>query len=233
MDLLLLPPVGEALMSSVETLSRHRTPWLVGIGVAIPILIILGFIVRRLLVDVPSLATGTVPEDEYHARFVRHPWLTYVHIMLGLLYMVGATLQLAYWFRSRHYTVHRRIGRILLSAGLVTGVTSIVMGLWFPFGGLAELSAVVLFSVWFLVCLMLAFRAIRADDMVRHRRWMIRAFAIGIGVGTIRIWTGLFVVGGLLELPAAIGASFWIALSLHALVAELWLHTRPLPPEGP
>lgn len=220
-------------MTSVKTLSRRRTPWLLGFGVAIPILIIVGFIVRRLLVDVPSLAAGTVPEDEYHARFVRHPWLTYVHILLGLLYMVGATLQLAYWFRSRHYTVHRRMGRILLVAGLITGVTSIVMGLWFPFGGLAELSAVILFSIWFLACLLLAFRAIRADNMVRHRRWMIRAFAIGIGVGTIRIWTGLFVVGGLLELPAAIGASFWIALSLHALVAELWLRARPLPPEGP
>jgi hypothetical protein len=33
-----------------------------------------------------------------------------VHIVPGVLYMVGATLQLAYWFRSRHYSVHRRMG---------------------------------------------------------------------------------------------------------------------------
>jgi Predicted membrane protein (DUF2306) len=46
-------------------------------------------------------------------------------------------------------------------------------------------------SIWFLICLVLAFRALRAGDMVLHRRWMIRAFAIGIAVGTIRIWTAL------------------------------------------
>jgi hypothetical protein len=80
------------------------------------------------------------------------------------------------------------------------------------FGGLAELSASTLFSFSFLACLLLAFRAIRANDMVRHRRWMIRAFAIGIGVGTIRIWTGLFLATGLLELTRAIG--------LHRLTAD-------------
>jgi uncharacterized membrane protein len=119
--------------------------------------------------------------------------------------MVGATLQLAYWFRRRHYAVHRRLGRILLGAGLLTGAMAVVIGLLFPIGGPREVSATVLFGVWFLVCLMLAFRAIRADDIVRHRRWMIRAFAIGVGVGTIRIWIALFVITGLLDLPPLSG----------------------------
>lgn len=218
-------------MSTVETLPRRRTPWLLGIGVAILILIILGFTVRRVLVDLPSLAAGTMPDDEFHARFVRHPWLTYVHILPGVLYMLGATLQLSYWFRRRHYTVHRRMGRTLLGLGVLAGVTAIVIGLAFPFGGLAEMSASVLFSIWFLICLMLAFRAIRADDMIRHRRWMIRAFAIGVGVGMIRIWTGLFIATGLLDLSAGIGPAFWIGLTLQAALAELWLRARPLPPD--
>ena len=48
------------------------------------------------------------------------------------------------------------------------------------------------FGLWFLTCLVLAVRAIRRDDIVHHRRWMIRAFAIGIGIGTVRIWLALF-----------------------------------------
>jgi hypothetical protein len=67
------------------------------------------------------------------------------------------------------------------------------------------MSATVLFGVWFLICLVLAFRAIRGGDIAQHRRWMIRAFAIGVGVGTIRIWIALFVITGLLNLPAAFG----------------------------
>jgi hypothetical protein len=93
------------------------------------------------------------------------------------------------------------------------------------------MSATVLFGVWFFVCLVLAFRGIRADDIVRHRRWMIRAFAIGVGVGTIRIWIALFVITGLLDVPAAFGPAFWISFIMHALAAELWLRARPLPPE--
>jgi hypothetical protein len=119
---------------SVQSRVRRRTPWLVGIAVAILILIVLGFAIGRLIVDVPSLATGTLPDDQYAARFVRHPWLTYLHIVPGALYLVGATLQLAYWFRRCHYTVHRRLGRILLPAGLMTGLFAVALGLAFPLG---------------------------------------------------------------------------------------------------
>jgi hypothetical protein len=71
--------------------------------------------------------------------------------------MVGATLQLAYWLRRRHYAVHRRVGRIQLGAGLLSGAMAAVIGLFFPIGGPGEVSATVLFGVWFLVCLALAF----------------------------------------------------------------------------
>jgi uncharacterized membrane protein len=214
-------------LRSAEAPSRRRTPWPVGITVAILILIVLGFVAVRLSVDVPSLVTGTVPDEAYDARFVRHPWLTYLHIGPGVLYLIGAPLQLAYWFRRRHYAVHRRLGRMLLGAGLLTGAMAVVIGLLLPIAGFDEMSATVLLGVWFLICLVLAFRALRGGDIVQHRRWMIRAFAIG----TIRIWIALFVITGLLDLPAAFGPAFWIAFTMHALATELWLRTRPLPPE--
>lgn len=217
--------------TSVEPPVRRRTPWLVGITVAILILIVLAFVVRRLMVDVPILVAGALPEDAYDARFVRHPWETYLHIAPGVIYLVGATLQLSYWFRRRHYAFHRRLGRILLAAGLVTGIFALALGLVSPFGGFAETSATVLFGAWFVVCLVLAFRAIRADDIIQHRRWMIRSFAIGVAVGTIRIWIAIFQISGLLDLQGAFGPAFWISFTLHALVAELWLRARPSPPE--
>ena len=86
------------------------------------------------------------------------------------------------------------------------------------------------FGLWFLACLVLAVRAIRRDDIVHHRRWMIRAFAIGIGIGTTRIWLALFGVAGL-DFASSFGPAFWISFSLHALLAELWLRAFPNPPE--
>jgi hypothetical protein len=64
------------------------------------------------------------------------------------------------------------------------------------------------FGVWFLACLVLAFRAIRRDDVVRHRRWKLRAFATGIAVGTIRIWIGLFQATGLLTFEGSFPVAF-------------------------
>jgi predicted membrane metal-binding protein len=60
---------------------------------------------------------------------------------------------------------------------------------------------------------------------------MIRAFAIGIGIGTTRIWLQVLPATGLLDFAASFGPAFWISFSLHVLAAELWLRAFPNPPE--
>jgi hypothetical protein len=69
--------------------------------------------------------------------------------------------------------------------------------------------------------------AIRRDDVVTHRRWMIRAFAPGVAVGTVRIWIGILLASGLLNFPDSFAAAFWIAFSLHVLAGEWWVRTTP------
>lgn len=122
---------------------------------------------------------------------------------------------------------HRRIGRVALGAGLVSGVFAIAFGFFMSWGGTAQAAASVVFGVWFLFSLGSAYRAIRSRDVTTHRRWMIRAFAVGLAVGTIRIWIGLFEGFGLLDFRDAFGAAFWIAFLMHAGAAELYLRWRP------
>ena len=154
-----------ASLGRTRTDPLRRPPWLAGAAVALLTLIVLGFVINRLMVDVPSVAAGTLPEDPYDARFVRRAWLTYLHIGPGALYLVGALLQLSYRFRRRHYRVHRRLGRLLWGAGVMTGLFALAMGVLFPFGGATEGAATVVFGSWFLVGLVLALRAIRAGDV--------------------------------------------------------------------
>lgn len=215
-----------AVNALVTTIGRGRLRTL-GAVLALLIVIVLAFFAIRLSVDVPSLAAGTVPEDAYDRRFVEHPWLAYLHIVPGVLYLLGAPLQLSRRFRTRHYLVHRRLGRVLLSVALLSGVFAIVFGVPFAFGGRWEAAATLVFGVWFLACLMLAFRAIRRDEVAQHRRWMIRAFAIGVGVGTIRIWIGLFQATGLLSLQDSFPIAFWISFAVHAAAAEWWMRRTP------
>lgn len=203
----------------------------VEIAVVLLLLIVFWSIGKRLVLDMPDLAAGTVPEEEFDRRYVEHAWLAYLHIVPGAIYLLLAPLQLAYRIRSRHYTFHRRLGRVLATAGMISGVFAVIFGSLYAFGGLAEASAAVVFSLWFLTCLVLAVRAIRRDDIVHHRRWMIRAFAIGIGIATTRIWLALFEVTGLGSFESSFGPAFWISFSLHVVAAELWLRAFPNPPE--
>ena len=74
---------------------------------------------------------------------------------------------------------------------------------------------------------LLACRAIKCDNPAQHRHWMIRAFAIGVGVGTIRVWIGVFAGFGLLSLSASHDVAFWLAFLIHVAAAEWWLQRTP------
>lgn len=192
------------------------------------IAVVLVFAGMRVASDVPLVAAGQNAErGSFGERYVAYPWLAYLHIAPGVLYLVGAPLQLSRRFRTRHFTFHRRFGRVLLTLGLISGVFALAFGVPFSFGGAWQSLAAAVFGSWFLVALLLAFRAIRRGDVRMHRRWMIRAFAVGLGVGTIRIWVGLFALFDVLSLEASFAPAFWLGLTMHVVAGELWLWWRP------
>ena len=207
------------------------------VGVAVLMTIVLVFAVIRVRTDWPHILDGTTPDDDFAERYVAHPWLGYLHIAPGVVYLLGAPLQLSRGFRTRHYTAHGRLGRVLLACALLAGLMALAFGIPHAWGGAPESLAAVVFGTWFLTCLVLAFAAIRRDDVRHHRRWMIRAFAVGIGIATIRIWVGIFtgveiaVNGGPegLTLPneTLFGLAFWLALSMHVAFGEWWLRRTP------
>lgn len=208
---------------------RRRALWAV---IGILTAVVLGFFVVRVLTDVPQLASGVVPQPPaFERRYLQHPVPIYVHVLLGTAFLLGAPLQLARRFRAGHLARHRRLGRVLLSAGLVSGLSALLVGLWFPYGGVLEATATVVFGCWFVIALVLAFHAVRTRDVPAHRRYMIRAFAVALGIGTIRVWAGIFQLGGLLAIQDGTGSTwfgvaFWLGLGLHALAAEAYLHRR-------
>jgi uncharacterized membrane protein len=191
--------------------------------------VVMVFLVIRVATDFSHLIAGTVPpEGEFDRRYVLNPWIAYLHIIPGTVYLLGAPLQLSSRLRRRHLRVHRRLGQVLIPAGVLTGIFAIVVGVVMPYGRLAEASATIVFGTYFLIGLMLAYRAIRLGDVPSHRRWMIRAFGIGVGVGMIRIVIGIGEALGI-GIQQSFGAAFWIAFVSLTALAEIWLRLRPLP----
>jgi len=197
-------------------------------AIGVLITTVLVFATLRAVTDLPLLLSGRAAEEgSFEERYVAHPWLAYLHIGPGVAYLLAALPQLSRRFRRRHLTVHRRLGRVVLGLGLTSGVFALTFGVPFSFGGSWQALATAVFGSWFLVALLLALRAVRSGDVRMHRRWMIRAFAVGLGVGTIRIWVGLLVGSGLTAFESSFAPAFWLGLSMHVAAGELWLRRRP------
>lgn len=204
--------------------------------IAAALAIVVVFIAGRLMTDIPNVRDGTVPDQPFARNYAAHPLPAYLHIVPGLVYLVGATFQLSARFRRRHLPLHRRMGRALIACGVFSVGMALFIGIRHPFGGWTEGAATVVFGLWFLTCLAVAYAAVRRRELAKHRRWMIRAFAVGIGIATIRVWTGLFIAvhHAMTSEPPdgpvadTFGLAFWLGFAVNVAVGEWWLRRDPV-----
>jgi uncharacterized membrane protein len=169
--------------------------------------------------------------ESYNPGFRAFPLITAFHVILGGVYLALAPFQFVGRIRSRWLRYHRWAGRVLVAIGLIVGLTALFMGLVIPFSGWSESVVITAFGGWFLIALVKGFRHIRAGQVELHRAWMIRAFAIGLSIATMRlifIPTLMLAVNPTDEQIAFFSvASFTIAFILHASVAEWWIRRTP------
>ena len=202
------------------------TLFLVLIGVAV--------VLRRMLnlISPSPPRTGFPGAASVDAGFAGHRLLTMIHIVPGLLFLVLAPLQFVARLRNRRPRLHRWMGRVALVSGLIVGASALVMSPRLAIGGANETAATTLFASIFLFDLVKAFLAIRKGKVAQHREWMIRAFAIGLAVATIRPIVGaFFATSRLTHLTPHdfFGTAFWLGFTLHLVAAEVWInYTRPL-----
>ena len=171
--------------------------------------------------------TSRNPRAALDAGFARQRALTLVHILPGFLFMVLGPLQFVRRIRSRHLRFHRWSGRVFVSLGLVIGVSALAMSYTTSIGGANETAATTLFALVFLFDLVKAFVHIRRREIARHREWMIRAYAIGLAVATVRPIVGVFfATSPLTHLTPHefFGTAFWLGFTLNLIAAEAWIN---------
>lgn len=201
------------------------TLFLVLIGVAI--------VVRRTLaLFLPSPASPSFPPaGTIDTGFARHRLLIMIHIVPGLIFVLLGPLQFVRTLRVRRPRLHRWMGRAVLISGLVIGCTALVMSPQMAIGGINESAATILFAIVFLFSLVKAYFAIRRRKVESHREWMIRAFAIGMAVATIRPIMGVFFATSRITHMTPhdfFGTAFWLGFTIQFMIAEAWInYTRP------
>jgi uncharacterized membrane protein len=179
------------------------------------------------VVRLVSLATGETVTLA-NARFFAHPLPVQVHIVGGSLFIVLGALQFWPGFARRFPRWHRFAGRMLAPAAIVAGLSGLWMNQFYPYGpndGLLLYFFRLLFGAGMVLAMVLGVAAILRRDVARHRAWMMRAYAIGLGAGTQAAtqlpW--ILLLGMPAELPRALlMAAAWL---LNLAVAE-WIIGR-------
>lgn len=228
-----LPPLLQAVhlgSSYCLHMNRKKITQLLYIGVFFLTAIGVAMVIRRTLAIAGVIASfhpsGGAPFD---TGFSRHPVLTFIHTLPGMMVMLLGPWQFMPRIRARHLSFHRISGRIYVACAFIVGISALCMPfIMLPIGGVNEAAASIMFSIYFLVSLFKACWHILHKNVPLHREWMIRAFAVGLAVSTVRPIIALFF--GVSGLPPQVffGTAFWIGFTLHAMVAEVWInYTRP------
>ena len=148
-----------------------------------------------------------------------------LHVVGATVFVVLGALQFSAGFRRRRPSWHRIAGRVAILAALLAAGS----GIWLAFATLADYSPLLfvfrlLAAAGLALCIILGFRAIRQRRLPRHRAWMIRAFAIGLGAAT-QVFTLGFGEGIFGESELSIALLNGAGWAINLAVAE-WIIRR-------
>lgn len=151
------------------------------------------------------------------------PMPVVVHIVSAIAYAVLGAFQFSHRFRHRWPAWHRAAGRALVVLGLAVAFSALWMTQFYPRQpGTGELAYIfrLSFGSGMAASIILGFAAIRRADVVLHRAWMTRAYALALGAGTQVFTQGIGnAVFGVTELTTdlMLGAGW----ALNLIAAEL------------
>jgi len=204
---------------------KASTRWLVPTGLVLLVVIPLASGALRMmeLAGGPKIMPANPP-------MVAMPLPVVVHILSAAVFALLGAFQFVTGFRGRHRDWHRVAGRVVVGCGLLVGLSGLWMTLFYSSAaGTGDLLYVfrLLFGSGMVVSIILGFVAIRRGDVLGHRAWLTRAYAIGLGAGT-QVLTGMaesLIVSprSALSTALAMGAGWVINLA----VAEWAIRRRP------
>jgi Predicted membrane protein (DUF2306) len=163
------------------------------------------------------------PRFPFDSGLRNYPVLTIIHIIPGLLFMLLGPFQ----FRKTSFAFRRKSGIIFIAACWIIGLSALVMPfVILPLGGINEAVASSFFAVYFLVSITQALRAAGHKKPAIRREWMLRAYAVGLAIATVRPIMALSFAFFGLHPQTFLGTAFWLGFSLHAIVAEVWIQSN-------
>jgi uncharacterized membrane protein len=150
------------------------------------------------------------------------------HAIIALPILVIAPFQFMPGLRQNRPQLHRWLGRAFLASCMVAALLGIYLGSTIMWPG-SRIPLTLLGMLWFLFAA-IAWQAARRRDFANHRRFAIRAFALGGAFVWVRIINQAQgdLLGFIPSEDTQETTKEWLTLVLPILVTELWLNWGPI-----
>ena len=181
--------------------------------------------ITTLFVFITSDALLVTDYPMYHAyrlQVIADRQLLIPHTLSGVIALLAGPVQFSSRFRQRHLTLHRVLGRIYVISVFIGAFTGIALAAGRP--GLPGTSMQA--AAW-IVCTTAAFITARNRQILQHRQWMARSYAVTftfVSSRVLNLWPLYWSHLG--DTLSAVGVIAFTLASL--LVAELGLNWREL-----
>lgn len=176
-----------------------------------------------------QIPTGRYPEES--ARLAIAPIAWFAHALAGAAFGISGPVQFVRALRHRFGRLHRVCGRVFVLSGVVLGFSglSLLAQLTSERTPIADIARGI-FGLALLIALAVATTAILQRNVQRHRAWMIRAYAIGMGFGTVSlVFFPIYLVTGTPPTGLAADMLFVGLWMLTIAFAEVLLRTSGFP----
>lgn len=171
-----------------------------------------------------ALVTPAFRPEFLQNLFNTVPLLVAAHLAGGIFAILAGALQVNSRLRARFLPAHRWLGRVYVVAVVIGGIAGFTLALnsdgdlvgHFGFGMLA---------VCWLYSTLNAFRHIHGGNVVAHRAWMLRSYALTLAAVTLRLYLPAFQIAGY-SFESSYPLISWICWVPNLLIVEWFILSR-------
>lgn len=126
----------------------------------------------------------------YHIDWWR--WSFYTHVFSSPVVILSGLLQFSRKLQRSYPKIHKRIGWTYIVFVLgISGPSGLIMSFYANGGYPAQISFVLLTSIW-MISTYMAYNRIRKKDLEKHTLWAFRSYALTLSAVTLRLYAYLF-----------------------------------------
>lgn len=159
-------------------------------------------------------------------HITERPIALLLHVSFAPIALALSPFQMIIGLRARRPALHRWMGRITALAIVISALAGLVLAAGAfvdrPVAGLGF----GLLSIFWITATLFAVYFAMIRDIDRHRRWMIRSFALTLAALTLRLQLPLIMGFGEIDYAAASQVVAWLCWVPNLIIAEYLLSDR-------